>query len=360
MTVDAPDASIGSGMGSSASGVGLPGDVAPAGEPRDVAEPGTFDGQRRNVWLLGIDMAVFAMGLGALGQLTVIPLFVSKLTDNPLAIGAVAAAIQFGWLPQILVAGPVERSARKWPWVTRYSFLERFPTLVLAFAALAVPYAGPWVVVLVYLCCFAQTAFGGLVVAPWLDVIARVVPSRLRGRFFGVSNTVGALLGAATAAAVAPLLDWLPFPYGFAACFGVAALIYGLGLIPIFMVREPPGPPPRPPRPFREQLGELPAVLTADRPFRQFMLGLCIAALATMSGGFVVVYGVTVLGAPDDMAGWYTASLFVAQMVANTVLGWLGDRHGFAAVGRVMGMVVRTNGDRAHSSSSAAGAAASA
>ena len=47
--------------------------------------------QRRNTWLLGLDMAIFAMGLGALGQLTIIPLFVSKLTDNPLAVGAVAA-----------------------------------------------------------------------------------------------------------------------------------------------------------------------------------------------------------------------------------------------------------------------------
>lgn len=73
--------------------------------------------QRRNIALLGIDMAVFSMGLGSLGQLTVVPLFVSKLTDNPLAVGAVAAAIQIGWLPQIFIAGTIERSARKWPWV---------------------------------------------------------------------------------------------------------------------------------------------------------------------------------------------------------------------------------------------------
>jgi len=176
--------------------------------------------QRRNIGLPGIDMAIFSMGLGALGQLTVIPLFVSKLTDNSLAIGAVAAAIQIGWLPQIFIAGTIERSARKWPWVLRFGTLERVPAVFLALTALAVPVTGPWIVAVVYLCCFSQTMFGGLGVAPWLDVIARVVPGRLRGRFMGTSNTVGALLGAGSAAVAAPLLDWYPFPYNFAACFG--------------------------------------------------------------------------------------------------------------------------------------------
>jgi hypothetical protein len=165
--------------------------VAPGASTSDVSSEqstgrSVSSGQRRNTWLLGIDMAIFAMGLGALGQLTIIPLFVSKLTDSPLAVGAVAAAIQIGWLPQIFIAGTIERSARKWPWVTRFSTVERLPSLILALCALAAPYTGSWIVVVVYLCCFSQTMFGGLAIAPWLDVIARVVPGRLRGRFMEI------------------------------------------------------------------------------------------------------------------------------------------------------------------------------
>ncbi len=292
--------------------------------------------QRRNVGVLGVDMALFAMGLGALGQLTIIPLFVSKLTDNPLAIGAVTAAFQIGWLPQIFVAGLVERNARKWPWVIKFSSLERVASLLLALCALAVPYTGTWILALVYLACFSQTMFGGLCVGPWLDVISRVVPGRLRGRFFGISNMAGALLGAISAAIAVPLLDSYPFPYNFAACFGLAAFIYAVGMIPIFMVREPPGPPPRPPRPFRSQIADLPRLLRADRPFRQFLMGLSIISLATMSNGFVAVYAVRDLGAPDDIAGWYTATLFIAQTVASLFLGWLGDRFGFLSIGKAV------------------------
>lgn len=314
--------------------------VAPGATTVHAAGRPAPTGQRRNIGLLGLDMAIFSMGQGALGPLTLIPLFVSKLTDNPLAIGAVVAAIQIGWLPQIFIAGTIERSARKWPWVLLFSTLERVPALLLAVVALSVPHTGAWIVAVIYLCCFAQTTFGGLGVTPWLDVIARVVPGRLRGRFMGTSNTAGALLGAGSAAIAAPLLDWYPFPYNFAACFGFAACIYLIGLIPLFMVREPPGPPPRPPRPFRGQLAELPGVLSSDAPFRRFLIGLCIASLATMSSGFLVVYGVSVLGAPDEIAGWYTAMLFIAQTVASVLMGWLGDRFGFTAVGRAMALAV--------------------
>src|SRR5437870_677767 len=63
--------------------------------------------QRRNIVLLGLDMAIFMMALGAIGQLTIIPLFVSRLTDSSVAVGAVTAAFQLGWLPQVFVAGYV-------------------------------------------------------------------------------------------------------------------------------------------------------------------------------------------------------------------------------------------------------------
>jgi len=295
--------------------------------------------QRRNIALLGLDMAMFMMALGAIGQLTIIPLFVSKLTDSALAIGAVTAAFQLGWLPQVFLAGHVERSERKWPWILWLTPLERASAFVLMGCALAVPTAGAAVLPIVYIACFSQTLFGGLCVTPWLDVIARVVPGRSRGRFMGISNMVGALLGVATAALVAPLLDWYPFPYNFAVCFGIAGLIFFIGMGPMFLVREPPGPPPRPPQAFHHQLAELPRILIHDRAFCRFMVGLCCAALGSMSSGFLVVYGVRELGAADELAGWYTAAVFIAQIGASLFMGWLGDRHGFVAVGRWISLV---------------------
>jgi MFS family permease len=203
----------------------------------------------------------------------------------------------------------------------------------LALCALAAPAVGPPILIGVYLACFAQALCGGLATTPWMDVVARTVPAWLRGRFMGGFSMAGTLLGAGAAALAAPMLDTLPFPYGFAALFGMAFMIFLVSLTPLYLFREPPGPPPRPARPLRVHLAELPAILRNDPPFRRFVLGLGCAALGTMSNGFLVVYAVSELGAPDELAAWYTAVLLVAQTVASYALGWLADRFSFRAVG---------------------------
>jgi MFS family permease len=285
--------------------------------------------------LIGSEMTLFTVAYGLVGPLTFVPLFVSRLSDDPFAIGAVTAAFQLGWLPQLLVAGYVERSRRKWIWVQWFGTFERMPSLVLALCALAAPAVGPPIVLAVYAGCFAQALCGGLATTPWMDVIARAVPPRLRGRFMGGFSMAGTLLGAGATAVAAPLLDALPFPYGFAALFGLAFAIFLVSLVPLYLVREPPGPPPRPSRRFVAQLAELPAILQENRPFRRYVAGLACAALGTMSNGFLVVYAVSELGAADDLAAWFTAALLVSQTIASLAFGWLADRYSFRMVGIV-------------------------
>src|SRR5829696_8854759 len=130
--------------------------------------------QRRNVVVMGSEISLFMIAMGFAAPLTFVPLFASKLTDNPLAIGAVTAAFQIGWLPQVFVAGYVERSARKWPWVIVFGELERMPSLGMALCALAAPSVDATIVLgAVYLLCFCQLLCGGLATTPWLDVVAR-------------------------------------------------------------------------------------------------------------------------------------------------------------------------------------------
>lgn len=301
------------------------------------------DGARRNGLYIGVDLALFMAALGLLGPTTIVPLFVSKLTSDPLAIGVLAAVFHLGWLPQLFSAGYVERSERKLPALIRFTILERIPSLGMALCALAAVTGpdGSLAVTLplllggVYLCRFAQSVASGLSVPPWMDVIARVVPDARRGRFMANWTMLGNALGIGTAALAAPLLEWLPFPYGFAACFGLAFVILFAGMIPIFLITEPAGAPPRAAAPFRQHLGELGAVLRDDAAFRSYLVGLALAAVGSMATSFLIVYAAQRLGASDELAAWYTVVLLAASVVANPPLGWLADRWGFAAVGQV-------------------------
>lgn len=300
----------------------------------------------RNSLYLGVDLALFMSALGLLGHSTILPLFISKISSDPLAIGLLAAAFQLGWLPQIFIAGYVERSQRKLPLLIRYTVLERIPSLGLTLCALAAVSTAngnllvpvPILLGAVYLCRFCQSVASGLSVPPWMDVIARVVPGPRRGRFMGNWTMIGNALGVGTAALTAPILEWIPFPYNFATCFGLASAILCIGMVPIFLIKEPPGPPPRPAAPFRHQMREVISILVTDAPFRRFVVGLSMAGLGTMTTGFLMAYAVQKLGASDEMAGWYTAVLLAFAVLANPALGRLADEHGFGAVARSCAM----------------------
>ena len=199
----------------------------PATPHEQVAGP-HHDSKRseRNGLYLGIDLAMFMAALGLLGHSTIVPLFISKVSSDPLAIGLLATAFQLGWLPQIFIAGYVERSQRKLPLLIRYTVLERIPSIGLTLCALAAISSSngeyvvpvPFLLGAVYICRFCQSVASGLAVPPWMDIIARVVPGERRGRFMGNWTMIGRALGVGTAALTAPILEWIPFPYNFAAC----------------------------------------------------------------------------------------------------------------------------------------------
>ncbi len=76
-----------------------------------------------------LDGVAFWFGFNFISSSTIMPLFISKLTSDPLLIGLVAVIAQSGWtLPQFFTAGYIERSPREKPVIVNLGlFLERMP-----------------------------------------------------------------------------------------------------------------------------------------------------------------------------------------------------------------------------------------
>src|SRR6185503_7594679 len=85
-----------------------------------------------------LDGATFWFGLSFISSTTIVPLFISKLTDSLLPIGLAAVIAQGSWfLPQLFTANSVERLARKKPVVVNLGlFTERLPMWLIVVAAL--------------------------------------------------------------------------------------------------------------------------------------------------------------------------------------------------------------------------------
>ena len=83
-----------------------------------------------------IDITFITLGLSLISRETIMPLFVSELTDSNIAVGLIPATYSLGYyLPQLLTASHAESLKRKLPFVALIGgLLERLPYLLIALA----------------------------------------------------------------------------------------------------------------------------------------------------------------------------------------------------------------------------------
>jgi MFS family permease len=290
---------------------------------------------RWNFVVNALDITCFWFGLSFVSASTILPLYVSHLTDSSLLIGLVATIAQSGWfLPQLFTVHYVERLPRKKPVVVNLGFFsERVPLMVMAASAFL--FAGrnpPLALALFFLAFVWHTVGAGLVAIAWQDMIAKIIPLDRRGRFFGIASFGGAGLGILGAALAALLLDHFDFPRNFALCFllGFASILASWGFLSL--TREPPLPSNKEPTSPGEYWRHLPSILRADRNFRGFLLNRILTGLGRMGLGFVAVYAVGRWHLPDSQASIYTALTLVTQTILNLLFGFMADRYGHKVV----------------------------
>lgn len=289
--------------------------------------------QRNYRWNFNVNLldgASFVMGASFISSGTVLPLFVSKLTDSALAVGLVAVIAQAGWfLPQLFTARAIERLPRKKPVVVNLGlFLERLPLFVMSLSPwLAL--RSPTLALLLFLFAYAWHNLGaGAVATSWQELIARIFPTQRRGRFFGLSIFLGTGIGILGAGVSARILATLAFPQNFLVTFLLATLFIALSWIFLSLTREPVGPVTTAQQSNGEFWRALPALLKQDRNFRRFLITRLLVSLGGMGGGFLTVAALSRWQIADSTVGLYTGMTLAGQMIGNLIFGFLGDRYG--------------------------------
>ncbi|MFN3431378.1 MAG: MFS transporter [Candidatus Sericytochromatia bacterium] len=179
---------------------------------------------RRNYALnVGEGVAVITAAV-FFSQSAILPLFVARHTDATWALSLIPVIAILGvQLPQLFGAAIVAKSAD-----FRATFLRLglLPRLAMVALALAPWLPGQWALVGLFLA-FGLSAMASGAHAPcWYEFVSHVVPKDLRGRFFGDRNALGGLTGLAALGTTSWLLQALPYPANFSACFAVAAALW--------------------------------------------------------------------------------------------------------------------------------------
>ena len=289
--------------------------------------------ERNYRWNFGanlMDGALFWFGLSFVSSTTILPLFVAKLTSNPLLFGLLAVVGQGSWyLPQVFTANFTERMPRVKPIAVNLGFfMERLPLWIMILAPI-VAVRSPALALIILFLTYAWHGVGAGLIAPaWQEVVARCFPVDRRGRFFGTTMFIGAGTAAAGAALSTWLLDTVPFAQNFTVIFAIAAAALTLSWAFLALTREPVQAVQTPPRSNRQFLGELPGIVRRDHNFRRFLVARGMLTLGGLGTGFITVSAIDRWQIADSVVGVYTAVYMIGQTAGTLAFGFLADRFG--------------------------------
>jgi MFS family permease len=169
---------------------------------------------RYNIGISLTDAAFFGIGWGFSSFGTILPLFVSGMTESAILIGLIPAIRAVGWqLPQLFNANQVARLRQYKPLVLLMTIHERIPYLGLALTAWMLPTLGPKITLPIVFILLIWTGLGsGFTANPWQNMIAKIVPAENRGTFLGAQAAVANIMIASTAILAGYMLGWFESP----------------------------------------------------------------------------------------------------------------------------------------------------
>lgn len=275
-----------------------------------------------------LDGAFFGFALGFSSFVTILPLFVSTLTSSATIIGLVPAFHNVGWqLPQLLTANKVARQKRYKPMVVRNTINERLPFLGLGIVALLIPTIGvQTALILTFIMLAWQGLGGGFTANPWQSMIARIMPPDRRGTFFGLQSSAANMLASLSAIIAGFILEQFNSHLDFAICFFLTAAIMIISLLFLAMTKEPERnidelPPTQPP-----VWSRMKEILEQDINFRWYLAARILSHIGMMGFAFYTVYAVRIHHVSESGVGIMTGLLLGVQILANPIMGWMGDR----------------------------------
>ncbi len=277
-----------------------------------------------------LDGAFFGLGWGFSSFGTIIPLFVSRLTQSAVLIGLIPAIHGVGWqLPQLFMANAVARQRRYKPMVMWITIHERLPYLGLALTAWFLPSLGTQpALILTFLLLIWQGLGSGFTANAWQSMIAKIIPPDWRGTFIGLQSAVANILISLAAVGAGYLLNRLDTPLDFTLCFIITFIALLVSMLFLGLTREPEDREKQIPEQQTSLWHNGLKLLRRDRNFLAFLILRLLWQFAMMGFAFYIVYGLRTFGMDEITAGWLTATLTGTQIAANLVMGWLGDRIG--------------------------------
>jgi len=305
--------------------------------------------KRQNVLALGADFVLFMLGFTFFDPYVVVPSFVKQFTGSELMVGVLAGlrvlAIS---LPQIWAASFLMARPRKLPLLIASSMGGRLPIAVLAVATLLWAARLPWLVVgllgVAVVLFFTSEGLNGVT---WPDLIGKVIPDEIRGRFLGFGQLFSSLaaIGAGYAVRVVLGQDAWPVPQRWAVLYGCGFVGMMLSVGSMLFVREEAGEVASSKIDVWSSVRAMFGFLRTSPWLRRLVATQFVLGTAAATFSFFVVRARSLIdageagGGGDQLLGLFVIVQNLGGVAAALVCGQLIDRVGSWLAVRVVALV---------------------
>ncbi len=287
---------------------------------------------RQNFICFVLDYVFFGVALAFVSQTTVLPSFISQLTDSAPLIG-LASTIQTGaWLlPQLMAASFLADKARKKPYLLLFAALGRPVFWLLAGVLFLVGERAPMLILglfFVSLVIFMGT--DAVASVAWFDMLGKAIPPTRRGRLVGTGQVLSGLLTVGAGAVVNTVLgpQGPLFPINYALLFSLAGLSLFASWLAMSFMHEPLAPTEGNRLPWNAFLPKLWTVLRQNHAFSLVTVVRLVAGLSGMAMPFYVIYATEDLRFGAETIGVFISFQVVGSILGGFVWGYLNERSG--------------------------------
>lgn len=286
---------------------------------------------QRNLALGIANGALYTLAETLIDPALVLTWFLSRLSASNVLIGLVVPLRDAGWfIPQLFAARYQSRLKYKLPTYSAVAFTRSLAWM--AMAVILLTQHDPAVLIAGFFIPYTLNSFAaGLAGLPFMDIVAKTVPARRLGTFFGTRLFLGGALGIAGSLVVRLALSeqlGQAFPTNIGQLMAIAAVFAVLGLLAFMFVVEPTGQAENEAINLAAHLGRAASLPRKDRNFRLFLAARAMLMLAQIGTPFFAVYASRELGAGAEMVSVYLASYTAAFLLSNVAWSRLSDRRG--------------------------------
>lgn len=270
----------------------------------------------------------FNLALAFISGSTILPLFVSKLTDSDVLIGLSSTLETIGWLsPQLFVAGMTLYQEKQLPLYIKTAYVRVLSFLGLVLLVFFLGSKNPPLLLVFFFVLFATYALaGGFSGVAFMDIVGKTIPLNKRGSFFGMRMFVGGALAALAGILVKQILEHYQFPGSFGIIFSLAFLSILLGILSLLAVKEPALIEAKPRKSLKENLAQGLEIFRQHREFRLLYFVQIIIGAYVLGLPFYVIYAERFLKIQPELVGIFLTSQMIGFVLSNLFWGYLSNR----------------------------------